>query len=164
VSISGNIISPTFQLLPWSVEYKLAVAKQSSLARCHDAGYSEIGIITVSLFNYRTIVSFRLIFLIIYIKKTISYTNIAIFFTHIAFFSKVWYTVKKRGKKMSSLIYRQSGRDIMQMVWLEDLVPKEHLLRKIDAAIDFNKIYEKGHNNGKEKSFTYWRFYKNGVR
>jgi hypothetical protein len=77
----------------------LAVAKQSSLARCHDAGYSEIGIITVSLFNYRTIVSFRLIFLIIYIKKTISYTNIAIFFTFIAFFAKVWYTVKKRGKK-----------------------------------------------------------------
>lgn len=36
----------------------------------------------------------------------------------------------------------QNGRGIMQMVWLEDLVPKEHLLRKIDAAVDFNKIYE----------------------
>ena len=36
----------------------------------------------------------------------------------------------------------QNGRDIMQMVWLEDLVPKDHLLRKIDAAIEFNKIYE----------------------
>jgi hypothetical protein len=95
----------------------LAVAKQSSLARCHDAGYSEIGIITVSLFNYNTIVSFRLIFLIIYIKKTISYTNIAIFFTPIAFFAKVWYTVKKRGKKMSSLIYRQSGRDDYYKIW-----------------------------------------------
>ena len=30
----------------------------------------------------------------------------------------------------------------MQMVWLEDLAPKDHLLRKIDAAVDFNKIYE----------------------
>ena len=36
----------------------------------------------------------------------------------------------------------QNGRDIMQMVWLEDLVPKEHLLRKIDAAVNFDKIYE----------------------
>ena len=30
----------------------------------------------------------------------------------------------------------------MEMVWLEELVPKEHLLRKIDAAADFSKIYE----------------------
>ena len=29
----------------------------------------------------------------------------------------------------------QSGREIMQMVWLEDLVPKDHLLREIDAAV-----------------------------
>ena len=36
----------------------------------------------------------------------------------------------------------QNGREIMQMVWLDDLVPKEHLLRKIDAAVDFDKIYE----------------------
>ena len=36
----------------------------------------------------------------------------------------------------------QNGREIMQMVWLEELVSKEHLLRKIDAAIDFEKIYE----------------------
>ena len=36
----------------------------------------------------------------------------------------------------------QNGRDIMQMVWLEDIVPKDHLLRKIDAAVDFEKIYE----------------------
>ena len=28
------------------------------------------------------------------------------------------------------------------MVWMEDLVPKEHLLRKIDAAVDFDKLYE----------------------
>ena len=36
----------------------------------------------------------------------------------------------------------QNGRDIMQIVWLEDLVPKDHLLRKIDAAVKFDKIYE----------------------
>lgn len=36
----------------------------------------------------------------------------------------------------------QNGRGVMQMVWLDDLVPKEHLLRKIDAAVDFDKIYE----------------------
>ena len=35
----------------------------------------------------------------------------------------------------------QNGRDVMAMVWLEDPVPKDHLLRKIDAAVDFNKIY-----------------------
>ena len=36
----------------------------------------------------------------------------------------------------------QNGRDVMAMVWLEDLVPKDHLLRKIDAAVDFDKLYE----------------------
>ena len=36
----------------------------------------------------------------------------------------------------------QNRCDMLEMVWLEDLVPKEHLLRKIDAAVDFNKIYE----------------------
>lgn len=28
------------------------------------------------------------------------------------------------------------------MVFLEDLVPSEHLLRKIDVAIDFKRIYD----------------------
>ena len=36
----------------------------------------------------------------------------------------------------------QNRCDMMEMVWLEDLVPQEHLLRKIDAAVDFNRIYE----------------------
>ncbi len=35
-----------------------------------------------------------------------------------------------------------NGRDAMQMVWLEDLVPSDHLLRKIDESINFEKIYE----------------------
>ena len=29
-----------------------------------------------------------------------------------------------------------------EIVCIEDLVPKGHLLRKIDAAVDFTKIYE----------------------
>lgn len=36
----------------------------------------------------------------------------------------------------------QNGRDQLEMVWLEDLVPKEHVLRKIEAAVSFEKIYE----------------------
>jgi transposase len=33
-------------------------------------------------------------------------------------------------------------RGIFEIVDTESLVPKEHLLRKIDAAVDFNKIYD----------------------
>ena len=44
-----------------------------------------------------------------------------------------------RGKMLSK---GENGRDKMEMVWLEDLVPKENMLRKIDAAVDFSKIYE----------------------
>ena len=29
----------------------------------------------------------------------------------------------------------QNGRDVMQMVWLEDLIPQDHLLRKIEAIV-----------------------------
>lgn len=32
-------------------------------------------------------------------------------------------------------------RDQVEFVSIEALVPKEHLLRKIDVAVDFNKIY-----------------------
>lgn len=35
----------------------------------------------------------------------------------------------------------QSGCEMKEMVWLEDLVPKDHLLRKIEAAVNFEKIY-----------------------
>lgn len=35
----------------------------------------------------------------------------------------------------------QMNRDSVEMVNIDMLVPKEHLLRKIDAAIDFTKIY-----------------------
>ena len=33
-------------------------------------------------------------------------------------------------------------RNQLEFVSIESLVPKEHLLRKIDAAVDFNKIYD----------------------
>ncbi len=33
-------------------------------------------------------------------------------------------------------------RGIIEMVDTESLVPKDHLLRKIDAAVDFNRLYD----------------------
>ncbi|MEA5049286.1 MAG: IS5/IS1182 family transposase, partial [Eubacteriales bacterium] len=33
-------------------------------------------------------------------------------------------------------------RDTLEIMCTEMLVPKEHLLRKIDAAIDFQRLYE----------------------
>ena len=33
-------------------------------------------------------------------------------------------------------------RDVVEIVGIESLVPKEHLLRKIDKAVDFNRLYE----------------------
>ena len=33
-------------------------------------------------------------------------------------------------------------RGIVEIVDTESLVPKDHLLRKIDAAVDFNRLYE----------------------
>lgn len=33
-------------------------------------------------------------------------------------------------------------RDVIEIIGIENLVPEEHLLRKIDKAVDFNRIYE----------------------
>ncbi|MGN8891221.1 IS5/IS1182 family transposase, partial [Dysosmobacter sp. HCP28S3_G4] len=33
-------------------------------------------------------------------------------------------------------------RGIVEIVDTESLAPKDHLLRKIDAAVDFNRLYE----------------------
>ncbi len=33
-------------------------------------------------------------------------------------------------------------RDIIEIVGIESLVPEEHLLRKVDRAVDFNRLYE----------------------
>lgn len=43
---------------------------------------------------------------------------------------------------MKMLAKRDENRIQSEIVCIEDLVPKNHLLRKIDAAIDFTKIYE----------------------
>ena len=33
-------------------------------------------------------------------------------------------------------------RDLVEFVVIDQLVPKAHLLRKIDAAVDFTQLYE----------------------
>ena len=33
-------------------------------------------------------------------------------------------------------------RDAIEIVGIDSLVPKEHLLRKIDTAVEFNRLYE----------------------
>lgn len=40
------------------------------------------------------------------------------------------------------LIKRKPGRKVTEIVALEDLVPEERLLRKIDAAVDFERSYK----------------------
>ena len=43
---------------------------------------------------------------------------------------------------MKVLTKSNENRVQSEIVCIEDLVPKDHLLRKIDAAVDFTKIYE----------------------
>lgn len=33
-------------------------------------------------------------------------------------------------------------RQVVEIISTEELVPKEHLLRKIDAAVDFTRLYD----------------------
>ena len=33
-------------------------------------------------------------------------------------------------------------RDVIEIVGIDSLVPQDHLLRKIDRAVDFNRLYE----------------------
>ena len=40
------------------------------------------------------------------------------------------------------MVKNAENRSQMEFVSLEEMVPQNHLLRKIDAAIDFNKLYE----------------------
>ena len=46
----------------------------------------------------------------------------------------------KRAIKM--LQKDRKSRDQVEIVCMEMLVSKEHLLRKIDSAVNFNKIYD----------------------
>ena len=43
---------------------------------------------------------------------------------------------------MEMLEKNVNNRMLVEIVCLEDLVPEDHLLRKIEAAVDFSKIYE----------------------
>lgn len=43
---------------------------------------------------------------------------------------------------MKMLAKGQENREAVEIVSLDMLVPEDHLLRKIDAAVDFNRIYE----------------------
>lgn len=33
-------------------------------------------------------------------------------------------------------------RDLIEIVGIEDIIPRDHLLRKIDSAVDFTRLYE----------------------
>ena len=39
-------------------------------------------------------------------------------------------------------------RDMVEFVVIDHLVPTEHLLRKIDAAVDFNALYDEVYDLG----------------
>jgi len=43
---------------------------------------------------------------------------------------------------MKMLERRKMDRDAIEIVGIDSLVPREHLLRKIDEAVDFNRLYE----------------------
>ena len=43
---------------------------------------------------------------------------------------------------MKMLSKGNDRRNQGEIIYIDDLVPKDHLLRKIDAAVDFTKIYE----------------------
>ena len=45
---------------------------------------------------------------------------------------------------MNVLTKNVENRNQIEFVSLEEMVPADHLLRQIDVAIDFNKIYEYG--------------------
>ena len=37
---------------------------------------------------------------------------------------------------------REKDGDVIEIVGIDKLVPADHLLRKIEAAVDFNRLYE----------------------
>ena len=49
----------------------------------------------------------------------------------------------RMGKGDEKMLERgKMDRDLVEFVVIDQLVPKEHLLRKIDAAVDFTQLYE----------------------
>lgn len=68
----------------------------------------------------------------------------------------MWYNigVKRKAEETPMFTDRSGKQSRLEMVILEDLVPQDHLLRKIDKAIDFsfiNKICKSYYckNNGR---------------
>ena len=57
--------------------------------------------------------------------------------TRAAFF---WFA--ERGRRGKALKKEEEQRQAIEMLCTDMLVPQDHLLRKIDAAVDFNYIYE----------------------
>lgn len=49
---------------------------------------------------------------------------------------------KERKRKKKMMIGKKSKQQKMEIVMLEELVPENHLLRKIDKVIDFSFINE----------------------
>ena len=43
---------------------------------------------------------------------------------------------------MKMLERGKMDRDAIEIVGIDSLVPKEHLLRKVDEAVEFNRLYE----------------------
>ena len=52
----------------------------------------------------------------------------------------LWFGIMGWGDNM--LVKNECNREMVEFVSLEEMVPANHLLRKIDAAINFNKIYD----------------------
>lgn len=52
----------------------------------------------------------------------------------------MWSGIRDWGDYM--LVKNECNREMVEFVSLEEMVPADHLLRKIDAAINFNKIYD----------------------
>ena len=49
----------------------------------------------------------------------------------------------RMGKGDEKMLERgKMDRDLVEFVVIDQLVPKEHLLRKIDTAVDFTRLYE----------------------
>ena len=52
----------------------------------------------------------------------------------------MWYNIKKKAKEI--LATKAEERKQYEMICIEELVPEDHILRKIDKAIDFTHIYD----------------------
>ena len=50
---------------------------------------------------------------------------------------------KQRGKEVRTMLERgKNERGVIEMVDTESLVPEGHMLRQVDGAVDFERLYE----------------------